>query len=155
MGVAFNMKDFLARLHAADSRARDVAAAEIGDLLEADQLGEKDFKSAVRVLMKAALAERDPEAKESMFNALSAAATSTRSWPMNWDPIVAALPNLAPDCLEHALVIVGFSGDAKYRPRIDPFLNHPDSDVRQEALDALQMLPETPSPSDRRTATKR
>jgi hypothetical protein len=140
MASSHGIHKLLSRVSATDPRVRDLAAAEIADLLEADQLDEKEFKNAVPALIQAALSEQDPETKESLFNALSEAATATRTWPIDWGPIATSLTELKPDCLEHALVILSFSGDVKYRPVIEPFLRHPNKHVRQDARDALRML---------------
>jgi HEAT repeat protein len=147
--------ELLSRVHAADPRTRDLAAAEIADLLEADQLGEKEFKEAIPELIQAAFAERDPDAKESLFNALSAAATATKTWPVDWDSIAERLTELGPDCLDHALVILGFSGDKKYSAQIKPFLSHSDKDVRDEAVEALKMIGERVVPKTRHKPSKR
>jgi hypothetical protein len=134
------VRDLLKRMHAADPRERDLAAAELGDLFEADYLQERDFVMAIPKLIQAALAESDPVAKESMFDALSSAATLEKAGLVTWEPIAAHIEELAPDCLEHALVILGFTGDVKYRPVIKPFLRHPDKYIQEEAREALLML---------------
>jgi hypothetical protein len=154
MGSPADIHELLPGVHAADPRTRDLAAAEIADLLEAGQVGEKEFNSAVPTLIQAALVERDPDAKESLFNALSAAATATRTWPVDWTPIAASLADLEPDCLDHALVILGFSGDRTYRHQIEPFLKHANKAVRSEAMEALRMLGE-PEVSKTRHKTSR
>ena len=119
---------------------RDVAAAELGDFLEAGYISDVDFPTTMHALLAAALAEKDSTAKESMFNALSLAAALPRAVHRDWSPVVAELPNLAPDCLEHALYVLGYSGNGAYRPIVEPYCAHRDADVRTAAKEALRML---------------
>jgi HEAT repeat protein len=145
------VRELLSRLQAVDPQERDLAAAELGDLFEADYLKRQEFEKAVPIIMQAALAESDPDAKESLFDALSSAATLENAAFVNWEPIAAHIKELTPDCLEHALVILSFTGDVKYRPVIEPFLRHPSKDIRQDARDALRML--SASEAKHRTGT--
>jgi hypothetical protein len=130
------LDELVARLKSGSPASRDLAASEIADCLEADQLQEKELKTAVRSLIDAALAEKDPVVKESMFNALSSAEASR----INWDPIAASLKDLDATCLEHALVILGFSGNQRYRPAVERYLRNPDETIRVTASEALALL---------------
>ncbi len=130
----------VAGLQSKDARARDLAAARLGDWLETGSPDARQLRAAAEALLAGALAEPDAIAKESMFNALSSAAASPKARGIDWSPLAEALGTLAPDELEHALVVLGFSGDARYRPRVAPFLRHPDADVRAGAADALRVL---------------
>jgi hypothetical protein len=130
----------IAALHAQDARTRDKGAAELGDLVEAGQLDEHTFKLAVRTLLHTALAETDSVARESMFHALSTAAAVAKTWKIDWKPLAARLDDLEPDCLEYALVILGFSGDPHFSERIAPYQTHADEAIRVAATEALRML---------------
>ena len=134
------VRDLLHRLQAATPEERDLAAAELGDLFEADYLKQREFVKAIPLLMQAAFKELDPDAKESMFNALSSAAMDDNAKLVTWEPIAEHIKELAPNCLEHALVILSFTGDRKYRPVIEPFLRHPNQDVQRDAREALHLL---------------
>jgi HEAT repeat protein len=140
MNQSLRLDGLLTRLQSEDPSARDLAAAEIGDLFEYDQLDEREFKKAVHTLIPLALTDKNANARESMFNALSEAAEATGSWRVDWQPIAAELHSLTPDCVEHALVILGFSGEARYRATIRPFLRHADERFQTAADDALKML---------------
>lgn len=153
MKTTTRLDDLLARLHSDQPSVRDLAAAEIGDFFEYDQLNEPNFKKAVHTLIPLALGESNPSARESMFNALSEAGTATRSWPIDWRPLAAQMASLTPDCLVHVLAILGFSRDTEYRAAIKPFLRHPDEGVRTEAQEALKML--APTTAKSRTKAKR
>jgi hypothetical protein len=153
MKTTSRLNDLLARLKSEQASVRDLAAAEIGDLFEYDQLDEREFKKAVHTLVPLALAETDPNAKESMFNALSEAGTATRRWPIDWHPLALQMASLTPDCLIHVLVILGFSGETAYRAMIEPFLRHPDETVRTETQETLKML--APTTAKSRTKVKR
>jgi hypothetical protein len=147
-------KSLIARLHSSDCRSRDVAAAESGDYFEAEQLNAAGYQSLVNALIPAALAEQDPVVRESMFNALSSAAAYPKATLIDWHPIADRLPDLPQDCLEHALVILGFSGDGSYLPRIEPLLDHPDKDIRRYVADAVNMLRGKASKARLKTGTR-
>jgi hypothetical protein len=134
------LKKLLGGLRSKTAAGRDLAAAELGDYLGADYIGDGDFPTSMHALLTAALAEKNETAKESMFNALSIAAELPRAAHWDWSPIVAELPNLAPDCLEHALYLLGYSGNVAYRPFVEPYRTHRDADVRTAAKEALRML---------------
>jgi hypothetical protein len=130
----------LAELHADAPKARDLAASEITDLIEAGQISENEFTTTVRALIDRAVAETDPVARESMFNALSSTSGLPVAAEVNWDPIAASLARLGADSLEHALLILGFSGDAKYRAIIERYLRSPNATIRSTAAEALAVL---------------
>lgn len=134
------LSGLLARLRSDDAHSRDLAAAYLGDWLETNPSDGRKFQSVVHALIQAALAESDPVAKESMFNTLSTAAVAPNAREIDWQPLVASLNELTSDCLEHALVILGFSGKSEYRTQVEPFRRHSEEDVRQAAIEALQML---------------
>ena len=134
------LKKLLNGLRSQTVAERDLAAAELGDFLEADYVGDGDFPTTIHALLKGALAEKDETAKESMFNALSIAAALPRAVHWDWSPVVAALPNLAPDCLEHALYLLGYSGNGAYRRFVEPYRTHRDADVRTAAKEPLRLF---------------
>jgi len=134
----------VAQLDSADPRIRDLAAAEIGDLLEADVVSEAEFQSLAPLLIARAVAEKDPDVKEGLFHAISSSAVEKLSGPINLDPIAASLEELDVGCLEHALYILGFSGNSKYRKRLKQFVSHADEDIRRDAADALMLLAKGP-----------
>lgn len=123
-----------------NAETRNLAAAEIGDYLEADHLDKDSLAVVLRPLMAFALAETDEAVKETLFRALSTAAEVGDVPGIDWSPIAARLDELPADCLEHALGLLGFSGNPKYRNEIKRFSNHPDEDVRRTAADALAVL---------------
>ena len=140
MTVSQEIDKRLARLKSADPKTRDLAAAEIGDYLEADRLSPPCLQRAVHTLMTFAFRESDETARESIFNALSIASECSDTSGIDWGPIAARLDELPVDCLEHALVILGFSGNPKYRTKIRSFLSHPDESIRATAADSMAML---------------
>jgi hypothetical protein len=130
----------LVQLKSDNPHTRDIAAAELTDLIEADYLNKREFKQVVQTLLQSALTETDWSAQESMFNALSSASEAPAAETVNWDPIASSLDRLNPACLEHAFVILGFSGNPKYRTKIKHYLTHPDETIRLQASEALEEL---------------
>lgn len=128
------------KLHAKEVAAREEAAEQLAYLLEADVLRGPVFTRTVKTLLASALSETDPTARESMFNALSSAPSGLDFSTVDWDPLAAVLDNLETDCLEHALVILGATGDTRYRGRIEKVRHHRDATIRLTAAEALEEL---------------
>jgi len=129
VAVLRDIRERIALLKAEDPEVRDLAAAEIGDLLEADMVPLPVCRWLMPILVERAIAEPDLWVQERLFSAISSASVEVLSGGLNWDPIAADLNRLDPACLEHALDILGFSANAKYRKMIRGFLKHPSEDV--------------------------
>lgn len=127
-------------LHSDDPHVRDLAAAEIADYLQADLVPSVSLGKISRTLLAAALTETDETSRESLFNALSTAAEVSDTSDFDWAPLAERLDDLSVDCLEHALVILGFSGNRRYRAQVEKYLSHPFEGIRAAAADALAML---------------
>src|SRR5436853_4561881 len=136
MRTASEIDKRLKRLKSADPQTRDLAAAELGASLEAGVVKAERLADVVHTLTGAALGETDATAREQMFDALSFASSLPGASDLDWDPIAATVDELPTDCLEHALIILGDSGQARYRPKIERYLTHPDEDIRTTARDA-------------------
>ncbi|MFE0654626.1 hypothetical protein ACFVZH_39600 [Streptomyces sp. NPDC059534] len=63
--------------------------------------------------------------------------------------MTAGMPTMERELLEHALYILGATHDPQASPLIEPFLQHPDPEVREEArLAAAEITaakPESPT----------
>jgi hypothetical protein len=140
MSRSDDLSELLQRLESPNPRDRDLAAAELGDLLEADYLNLREYLRTVRRLIKAALAEPDAVARECMFNSLSYASILPKAARSNWDPIADALGKLDNPCLEHALGILGDVGKPEYESFLAPYTRHSKDFIciaAKEALDAI------------------
>jgi hypothetical protein len=140
MSVRIAIDDRLARLDSSDARERDLAAAELGDILEADVLTLPQLKKAVRKLLAVAGRETDAATRESIYHALGEADRTKGADRLNWDPVAEAVDTLPLDCLEYALSLLGFSGKAEYEAKVRRFVTHPDEGVRDTALDSLAQI---------------
>ena len=128
----------LSELRSNVALVRDQAASEAADYFEAGQLSENQYRTLVYELLTIAASEADRDAKDSIFNALSSASMSAMAQAINWDPIALVVDDLDVNCLEHALVILGFSRQSKYRKTIERFVRHPDRDIGVAATEALE-----------------
>src|SRR5437899_2070398 len=98
------LSSMLTALKSASGRQRDIAAAELDDLIEADVLDDRQLEKVIHSLLAHVLEEPDLDAQESMFNALSSACFSPISLAIDWQPIASSLEVLDIACLEHALI---------------------------------------------------
>src|SRR5438876_1489125 len=109
MAKKINFNSMLARLDSADADARDLAAAELTDLIEANYFSKSELERVATRFLRAAKRESDPWVKETMFNGLSEASIVSGGAAVDADAVAEMLDELSPDCLEHALIILGFS----------------------------------------------
>src|SRR4051812_17375920 len=115
MPEAHNLDHWLASLRSEDPKERDAAASVMSDYFDNQQLDEVAYRSLVTSLLHQSTVEHDPVVTESIYYALATASMSSYSALIDWSLIAAAMPNLDLQCLEHALVILGFSGQPQYR----------------------------------------
>jgi hypothetical protein len=140
MAERIDLNPMLARLGSLDARSRDLAAAELTDLIQANYLMKAELKRVAKRLLQSAGAEKDPSAKESAFNGLSEASMVGGSEPAVAAAVAKLLDDLPTDCLEHGLVILGFSGEPKYKSQLRAFLTHEDEDIRETARASLAQI---------------
>lgn len=134
------LKKLLAQLQTNDLITRQAAASELGDLISADQWNENQYLEIMQVLTPLALAEIDPQTKETLFYTLSEMTAKTPVEKVDWEPLAAKLDDLPLDCLEYSLYVLGSSRNAKYLPRLKSYLKHSNADIRGVAADALREL---------------
>lgn len=140
MSKVTEVEKLVGQIESTRSRGRESAADQLADWLEACQLSDSDFIRVVEALLVAADREPDDVARESIFNALSSASMSNPGAPIDWSSVASSLESLAPDCLEHALLALGFSGNADFKSRIEQYLKHPDEVIRETASEAISTL---------------
>ncbi|MFF9373821.1 hypothetical protein ACF1BB_04615 [Streptomyces griseoluteus] len=116
-----------------DPNRRDVAAEVLGDLLRGTALDADSTRLVVGRLVSLAVNEPVTKVRESALNSISEA-FNHHSLPLSLvQPLAAAMPMMEPELLAHAIYIFGATYDPQARPLIEPFLNHPDTDMREEA----------------------
>ncbi|WP_406327097.1 hypothetical protein [Streptomyces sp. NBC_00203] len=70
--------------------------------------------------------------RESVLHSIGEAFNHHRL-PLNLvEPPAVAMPTMGSEPLSHTIHILGATRDSQASPLIEPFLNHPDSDVREE-----------------------
>ncbi|MET7288993.1 hypothetical protein [Streptomyces sp. NPDC005573] len=111
---------------------RDVAADIHGDLLGGTALDADSARLVVGRLVSLAIDEPVTKVRESALNSISEAFNHHRLSLDLVDPLTAAMPTMERELLEHALYILGATHDPQARPLIEPFINHPDPEVREE-----------------------
>ncbi len=130
------MKDMFAALEALTDRdpgQRDVAAAVLGDLLRGTALDADAARSVVGRLVSLAINDPVTNVRESALNSISEA-FNDRSLPLDLvEPLAPAMPTMAGELLAHTVYIFGATHEPQSWPLIEPFLHHPDADVREEA----------------------
>ncbi|MGW6390198.1 HEAT repeat domain-containing protein [Streptomyces sp. NPDC055103] len=116
-----------------DPDRRDVAAAVLGDLLRGAALDADSARLVVGCLVGVAVNEPVTKVRESALNSISEAFDHYRLPLPLVEPLAAAMPAMERELLVHALYILGATHDPQARPLIEPFLHHPDPEVREEA----------------------
>ncbi|MDX3497677.1 HEAT repeat domain-containing protein [Streptomyces turgidiscabies] len=116
-----------------DPDQRDVAAAVLGDLLRGTALGTDTARLVVGRLVSLAVDDPVTKVRESALNSISEA-FNHHSLPLDLvEPLAHAMPTMERELLEHALYVLGATHATQALPLIEPFLHHPEPDVRDEA----------------------
>jgi len=116
-----------------DPDSRDVAADTFGDLLRGTALDPDTARLVVGRLVSLAINEPVTKVRESALNAISEAFNHHHLPLCLVEPLAAAMPAMEREPLEHALYILGAAHDPQARLLIEPFLHHPDPEVREDA----------------------
>jgi len=116
-----------------DPDQRDVAAAVLGDLLRGTALDADTARLVVGRLVRLAINDLVTKVRESALNSISEA-FNYHSLPLDLvEPLAPAMQTMAGELLAHTVYIFGATHDPRSWPLIEPFLHHPDADVREEA----------------------
>jgi hypothetical protein len=133
--------------HCAGPSERALAADEIGDLLQRTlahltSAKVEQLREAIVEIMSLALKETDCATRESLLHALVNASSLACAKGEFFDPspIASALDGFTEGELEYALYILAFSRCVNYRSIIERYLNHPSSNIRDIARQALQEM---------------
>ncbi|MEU4093348.1 hypothetical protein [Streptomyces sp. NPDC026673] len=128
-----------------DPDRRDLAAASLGDLLRGTALDTDAARLVVGRLVRLTVNEPVTRVRESALNAVSEAFNHHRL-PLDLvKPLAAAMPTMEPEILGHAIYILGATHAPTALPMIEPFLAHPDQEVREEArLAAAEIIASNP-----------
>ncbi|WP_246040746.1 hypothetical protein [Streptomyces cadmiisoli] len=149
------MKHMLSALEALtnrDARERDVAAAELGDLLRGTALDADSARLVVGRLVSLAVNDLVTEVRESALNSISEA-FDHYNLPLDLvEPLTVAMPTMERELLEHTLYILGATHAPRARHLIEPFLDHPDPAVREDARIAAAEITSVPSESRTRNS---
>lgn len=120
-----------------DPQTRDIAAAQLGDLLRGNALDDASALQVVGRLVVTAVHDPDWTVKESALNSISEAFNHYR---LPLDLFAALVPEMATmdsELLEYTLYILGATQDPAAAVPIRPFLWHTDASVRESAALAL------------------
>ncbi|MFG3383251.1 HEAT repeat domain-containing protein [Streptomyces sp. NPDC047999] len=116
-----------------DPNRRDVAADALGDLLRGTALETDTARLVVGRLVGLTVNEPENKVRESALNSISEAFNHHRL-PLDLvEPLASAMPTMKRELLEHALYILGATHDPRAPLLIEPFLHHPDPQVREDA----------------------
>jgi DNA-binding transcriptional LysR family regulator len=130
------VKDVLAvleELDDADPDGRDRAAEVLGDFLRGAMLDTAAARLVVGRLVSLAVTEPVVKVRDSALNAVSEAFDHYRLPLGLVEPLASAVRALEPELLAYALHIFGATQDPRAQSLIEPFLRHPDPNVREEA----------------------
>jgi HEAT repeat protein len=116
-----------------DPNRRDVAADTLGDLLRGTAIDTDTARLVVARLVSLAINEPVTKVRESALNSISEAFNHHRL-PLDLvEALATGMATMEPEPLAHTIYILGATHDPQARPLIEPFLNHPDPELREEA----------------------
>ncbi len=131
----------LAKLDSKDADERWRTLEELSDLLEYEELKDPDARRILKKGLDVALREKPGEVREAALHLLATGAARGLASLVSWEPLVKVLPDLVDyQSIEYALIVLGGTREAKYRPAIEKLLLHAREDVRAAAQAALDEL---------------
>lgn len=133
--------ELVEQLQSENAKQRELAAEYLGDLLEGSSLAAADHNTIAAALVRAALDERDVDARESQLNAI---ASSHELAFETVEPLTALMPSLDTEQLDYCLGILATTHDPAAEPTIKSYTKHPDDRIRTSAQEALAELPGRP-----------
>jgi hypothetical protein len=112
---------------------------QLSDVFEYDHsLSEEDVIEGTRLLLDAALQEKDQSVKELLFYTIYASALHQDLGDgVDWDVLANRLSSLGKVQLEEALGVLGFSGQERYLPILNEYTHDADPEIREWASDAI------------------
>ncbi|MEV0408701.1 hypothetical protein [Actinoallomurus sp. NPDC050550] len=117
--------DALDALTDRDPRGRDIAAAELGDLLRAKALDPAIATLVVSQLVAAAVNDPTHAVRESALNSILEASIHYHLPLELFTPLLPELTTMDPELLEYTLYLLGSTQDPAAAELIRPFLDHP------------------------------
>ncbi|WP_197684034.1 FMN-dependent NADH-azoreductase [Allokutzneria albata] len=133
----------LTRLAHPEPRQRELAAAELGDLLRGNALKARAAETVIAGLVDLVLRDHDPVVTEEALHAIGEGLPHRDPPSQLVMPLVQRMPSLAPNLLEHVFGILACTRDRAVRPVIKSYSDHAVPAVRDAAADALTELPPT------------
>jgi HEAT repeat protein len=138
--------NILEMLTSADRRRRLTAAEEVGDVLQYDaerpdahMITREQRRVVATHLVDAIVAEQEShEVQEAMLNALSWG--SSNDLDVCWGRLIECLPHFDGQLLEHALTVLGNTGDQAFEHVLLQYCDSQDLIVKSAAEDALTVL---------------
>lgn len=128
-----------------DPDRRDLAAEVLADVLRGAMLDTAAARLVVGRLVSVAVIEPEAKVRESALNAVCEA-FDHYSLPLGVvEPLASVVRTLEPELLKYTLYIFGTTRDPRARSLIEPFLHHPDPDVRKEARFAQAEIATSPT----------
>ncbi|NUT96200.1 MAG: hypothetical protein HOY78_29655 [Saccharothrix sp.] len=125
-------------LGSAEPRDREVAAAELGDLLRGGGLDAATTERAVARLVEVAVEDSDRDVVEEALHAIG----EVHEVPLRLVlPLTRRMPGWDEHLLDHALAILACTHDPAAKALVEAYADHPHPGVRRSAAEALVELP--------------
>ncbi|CAL9488753.1 HEAT repeat domain-containing protein [Streptomyces sp. enrichment culture] len=121
-------------------RDRDLCLEVVCDVLETGRLTQIDAERAVERLVTVALSDEGYAVRESALNAVSTASTQYELPYRVVEPLAVGVDGFEPLLLPYVLGVLGSTHDQAALPVVERFLDHPDSEVSEEAAQAVREL---------------
>ncbi|MBM7436865.1 hypothetical protein [Streptomyces sp. HB132] len=140
VGLTTVFPDVIEALTDHDPRRRDLAAETLDDVLRGSALDTDTARLLVGHLVRLAVEDPVTGVRESALNAIGGALRHHRLPFGLVGPLGPAMRTMTPELLLHSLFVLGATHDERARPLLEPFLRHPDPEVRAETRLAMDEI---------------
>jgi hypothetical protein len=144
MDIVEEIKEILARQN---PHQKENGLEKMNDVFEYGlgyNLNEEDMTAVVKLLLAAALQEKDPKMKEWLLRTLYKATVWRRGkyleTRIDWDPLAASLSTLDKWQLVYVINTLSFTGREKYVSLLNEYTHHADPDINTRALKAIKEI---------------
>lgn len=108
---------------------------DIGDYIEHPYPHEDSYPETVQQLVILLSKETEPEVRRQLVKVIERAYSYPVSLSgINFEPLISKLETADPILIQSVLYLLSLTYDRKYIPVIERYINHPQEEVKQEAL---------------------
>ncbi len=123
-----------------DPKKRAEAADDLGDVIEEADFGRNEAESAAAMLLEIAYHDGDDVAREALLNTLCMLVARYPALSLRWELLTELLDTIDATLVPYVLEALSWAKDRRLRPVFERYIDHPDLQARDAAVQGLQFI---------------